>query len=85
MRILLGITWARADSLGREKLLTEGLGLVGFVSSLPPKPSGGNSHPRAGNLVLCPASKRLFLLESLLHLNLKTFTAAVFSFSGRDT
>lgn len=58
---------------------------VGFVSSLLPKPSGGNLHPRPGILALCPTSKCLFLLKSLLHLNLKTFTAAVFSFFGRNT
>lgn len=61
------------------------VGGVGFVSFLLPKPSGGNLPPRPGILALCPTSKCLFLLKSLLHLNLKTFIAAVFSFFGRNT
>lgn len=81
VRILLGSTWARANSLGREKLLTEGVGGVGFVSSLPPKPSGGNLHPRSRSLPLCPASKCFFLLKCLLHLNLENiYSSCTFIF-----
>lgn len=80
VRILLGTTWARANSLGREKLPTKGGGGVGFVSSLPPKPSGGDLHPRPGSLALYPASKCLFLLKSVIFKFINIYSSCIFIF-----